>query len=307
MPPGDMDLSPTPMPSDHTDLAPIHPSVTVSGYKPPPGRLGNLVGPQESILEELKKQLKEEGDFVEERMDDAALLKFLRARKFDLAKAKDMVLRAEDWRKTFGVDDIMAKGEVVVNSSYKQFYHKTDRDGRPIYIERLANLKAGALPPGWQQPQLRRLVYEYEKFITERLPACSRAAGYPVETSCTILDLGNASVADFTKVQGYVIEASTIGQNYYPESMGKFYIINTPWAFTLLWAGIKIWLDPVTQEKITVLGSEYKTELLKQIDEANLPAVLNGGKCVCAGGCELSNAGPWNPDAGPDGEITAPS
>ena len=33
--------------------------------------------------------------------------RFLRARKFDLAKAKEMLLSAEQWRKDFGVEEIM--------------------------------------------------------------------------------------------------------------------------------------------------------------------------------------------------------
>jgi hypothetical protein len=36
-------------------------------------------------------------------MDDA---RFLRARRFDLVKAKEMLLSAEQWRKDFGVEDI---------------------------------------------------------------------------------------------------------------------------------------------------------------------------------------------------------
>ena len=42
-----------------------------------------------------------------ERHDDATLLRFLRARKFDLAKAKEMFIACEKWRKEFGVDDIV--------------------------------------------------------------------------------------------------------------------------------------------------------------------------------------------------------
>lgn len=47
------------------------------------------------------------GFFVPERHDDATLLRFLRARKFDLVKAKQMIISAEQWRKSFGVDDIV--------------------------------------------------------------------------------------------------------------------------------------------------------------------------------------------------------
>lgn len=90
--------------------------------------------------------------------------------------------------------------------------------------------------------------------------------------------------------------ASSIGQDRYPETMGKFYIINAPWAFTTVWAVIKPWLDEVTVKKIEILGSGYKDTLLKQIPAQNLPKEF-GGLCECAGGCSLSDAGPWNPNA----------
>lgn len=107
------------------NVSPMPPDVTDPNYKPPPGSLGNLTVTQQQILDSFKKQLIESGDFVEERMGDATLLKlaasrfkslstltmsldrFLRARKFDLAKAMEMLLDAEKWRKDFGVDDIM--------------------------------------------------------------------------------------------------------------------------------------------------------------------------------------------------------
>ena len=49
--------------------------VTDPNYRPPPGRLGNLTVTQLHTLEKLKKELKEEGAFVEERMTDAMLLR----------------------------------------------------------------------------------------------------------------------------------------------------------------------------------------------------------------------------------------
>lgn len=43
---------------------------------------------------------------------------------------------------------------------------------------------------------------------------------------------------------------------------------------------IKIWLDEKTKNKITILGSSYKDELLKHIDADNLPDFLGGNsKC----------------------------
>lgn len=73
---------------------------------------------------------------------------------------------------------------------------------------------------------------------------------------------------------------------------GKFYLINAPWGFATVWAIVKRWLDPVTVSKISILGSSYQSALLEQIPAENLPAKF-GGKCQCPGGCELSDAGPW--------------
>jgi hypothetical protein len=77
--------------------------------------------------------------------------------------------------------------------------------------------------------------------------------------------------------------------------MGKFYIINAPWAFQAIWTAIKPWLDPVTVAKIDILGSGAATEakLLEQIPAENLPKIF-GGSCECVGGCSMSDAGPWN-------------
>jgi len=274
--------------------------VTDPNYKPLPGRLGNLTVIQQHTLEKFKKELIEEGIFVEERMDDALLLRFLRARKFDLPKAKAMLIAAEQWRKKFGVEEISKnfdfKEKLEVNKYYPQYYHKIDKDGRPIYVERLGLLDIDALYAATtQERQLQRLVYEYEKSITHRLPACSIASGHPVETSCTILDLNNVSLSNFIRVKDYVSQASSISQDRYPESMGKFYIINAPWAFSAVWSVIKRWLDEVTVEKIHILGSGYREELLKQIPEENLPKEF-GGTCECLGSCSLSDAGPWNFD-----------
>lgn len=110
------------------------------------------------------------------------------------------------------------------------------------------------------------------------------------------MDLNNVSLTSFYRVKDYVMAAASVGQDRYPETMGKFYIINAPWAFSAVWSVIKPWLDEVTVKKIDILGSGYKETLLKQIPVENLPKEF-GGSCECAGGCSLSDAGPWNPKA----------
>jgi hypothetical protein len=87
--------------------------------------------------------------------------------------------------------------------------------------------------------------------------------------------------------------------------MGKFYIINAPWAFGAIWSLIKGWLDEVTVSKIDVIGSQYKDKLLAQIPAENLPKVF-GGTCECAGGCSMSDVGPWKDELEERVQLEAP-
>lgn len=139
---------------------------------------------------------------------------------------------------------------------------------------------------------LQNLVCEYEKLSDPRLPACSRKAGKLLETCCTIMDLKGVGITSVPSVYGYVRQASAISQNYYPERLGKLYLINAPWGFSSVFSAVKGFLDPVTVEKIKVLGSNYQSELFAQVPKENLPKEF-GGTCECEGGCELSDAGPW--------------
>jgi hypothetical protein len=43
------------------------------------------------------------------------------------------------------------------------------------------------------------------------------------------------------------------------------FIINAPMLFSGVWAMIKVWLDEKTRNKITIIGSGYKDELLKYV------------------------------------------
>ena len=55
------------------------------------------------------------------------------------------------------------------------------------------------------------------------------------------------------------------------------------------------WLAKETQEKVHILGADYKNTLLQLVDPENLPVTL-GGTCSCGdepNSCQLMNTGPW--------------
>ena len=271
------------------------------------GYTSNLTPEQKTSLEIFRQQLTELG--YKDRLDDASLLRFLRARKFDTQKAIDMFVACEKWRNDFGVNTILQdfhyEEKPIVAKMYPTYYHKTDKDGRPVYFEELGKVDlVKMLKITTQERMLKNLVWEYEAMCQYRLPACSRKAGYLVETSCTVLDLLGISVTSAYNVIGYVREASKIGQDYYPERMGKFYLINAPFGFSTAFKLFKPFLDPVTVSKIHILGYSYKKELLKQIPPQNLPVKFGGMSDVSGDDLLLKDVGPWrDPEfIGPEGE-----
>ncbi|OXV08478.1 hypothetical protein Egran_03759 [Elaphomyces granulatus] len=113
---------------------------------------------------------------------------------------------------------------------------------------------------------LQNLACEYEKVADSRLLACSRKAGI-LETCCTIMDLKGVGLTSVPSVYGYLSQASAVSQNYYPERPGKLYLINAPWGFSSVFSVVKTFLDPVTVDKIHVLGTNYQKELLNQLSD----------------------------------------
>ncbi|KAF3920735.1 Patellin-3 [Arthrobotrys entomopaga] len=276
---------------DHYNFPHTHPEGAA-----PKGHPGGTDDMQDAQVHQLRGLLEQEG--YTERLDTNTMLRYLRARKFDVQKSKDMYIKAEKWRKEKNLDHVVQTWtypeKPKVFEYYPQYYHKTDKDGRPIYIEQLGKINlTKMLEITDEERMLTNLAYEYEKFADPRLPACSRKVGRLLETCCTIMDLKGVSILSIPSTYGYLKKASVISQDYYPERLGKLYIINAPWGFSSVWSIVSGWLDPVTVDKIKVLGSGYKDELLKQIPSENLPKEF-GGTCSCEGGCQLSDAGPWN-------------
>lgn len=181
----------------------------------------------------------------------------------------------------------------VATDGSDEIWLKIAQDGRPVYFEQLGNIDLAEINKITSaERMLQNLVVEYEKLVDPRLPACSRKAGQLLETCCSVMDLKGVGISKISSVYSYVKSASAISQNYYPERLGKLYLINAPWGFASAFSVVKGFLDPVTVQKIHILGAGYYAELVKQVPSENIPTMF-GGTCECEGGCPFSDKGPW--------------
>ncbi|KAK1391694.1 Phosphatidylinositol/phosphatidylcholine transfer protein SFH13 [Heracleum sosnowskyi] len=237
------------------------------------------------------------------RFDDQyMMLRFLKARKFDVEKSKSMWVNMLQWRQDFGTDAILEDFNFPELDEVLKYHchahHGVDKDGRPIYIERIGKVDPSKLMQVTTWDRIVKYhVQDFEKRVLMKFPACSISAKRHIDSITVILDVQGVEPKKFAgSINEVMDKMRLIDTNYYPETLHRMFIVNSGPVFWMAWNFFcKKYIDSTTLSKIQVLGKKYQHKLLEIIDKSELPEFL-GGSCTCMdqGGCLRSNKGPWN-------------
>jgi hypothetical protein len=174
--------------------------------------------------------------FVLAEHPDALVLRFLRARKWDVGRAMAMLVSAVDWRleqrmaeTVIGTGESVAlrdeaersaddRGFVAQYRSGKSYVHATDREGRLVYIIRVRLHDPRA--------QSSRAMETYTLHNIETLRIAIKP---PNDKACLLFDMTGFGVKnmDFHVVKFLV----TVFEARYPETLGVVLIHNAPFVF----------------------------------------------------------------------------
>ncbi|KAI9662537.1 MAG: hypothetical protein M1821_008704 [Bathelium mastoideum] len=220
---------------------------------------------------------------------DALLLRFLRARKWDVHAALIMAISAIHWRdQEFHVDDdIMLRGEEgslldsqgkaegANNASKerdgkdflaqyrmgKSFLHGLDKEGRPICVVRVRIHHGGD-----------QTVSSLERYTVHTIETARLLLRDNVDTAMIVFDMTDFSLAnmDYTPVK-FMIKCFEAN---YPESLGVVLVHKAPWIFQGIWKIIRGWLDPVVAAKVHFTSNV--AEMTEFIDKSKAMKELGG-------------------------------
>lgn len=208
---------------------------------------------------------------------DNFLLRFLRARKFVVNDALQMVATSLQWRHCqYPVEKWVreADGPSFVKGTNQGFIRNFsvgklcirghDVLNNPLFIFQARKHFAHDSP-----------LAETERFALVSIEWCKlllREVHASIDTCTVMFDLTNFSLKNTDnapiKFLAHAFEA------HYPESLGYIIVHNASWIFSTVWSVIKNWLDPVVASKIHFTKDLH--DLSKLLHPSQIPRYLGG-------------------------------
>jgi hypothetical protein len=199
-----------------------------------------LTAAQLNSLSILKERL--QADFPKHVHNTASLIRFMKARKFDVDKSEYMYRERMQWVNDYQPHRIKQHEVVDQLKLGAFFWHSNDAYGRPVLI-----FKAKNFFPIKNDPNNEKL-WRYFVYVVEyglrKLPL-------PPYDQVVVLNCRQGATSSNNDLGGFR-RLVKVG-DYYPEVMGTFITVYPNQLFKVIMMVIKPFLDPTTQKKIQMI------------------------------------------------------
>jgi len=213
-----------------------------------------------------------------ELLIDENLMRFLIAKNFKLDEAFTIFEYVNKWRNVElfkKIGNIQVDSILKIKEQFPSYWLSTDKLGNPVYVE----------CPGICSMNNLLQIITMDELISMYIKNCEYMFTYlypklsiqkKLIQTLTIIDLKGVSIGNINNIfYTYLKNIICIGNNYYPETIYKMFIINVPFMFQSVWSIIKIFIPKRTQNKIHILSRGQENILYEYIDKDKLPLNLN--------------------------------
>ncbi|KAL2782778.1 CRAL-TRIO domain-containing protein [Aspergillus keveii] len=238
-----------------------------------------------------------DGEVEDGLNDDPTLLRFLRARRYDVQGALKQFKEARRTWETNNVSQLYNEMEIAsfehARPLYPHWSGRRTKAGRPIFLFDFGYLnqtvlasyeknRSGSVSSAQASLQQREASTALDSVTRFVLPLCSAMKDRPDPTSPIISGVFLVDLAAFTLkagwgVKNYTQDISGLVATGYPEIVHQGFLLNAPSYFSMMWAIMRKWIDPDTAEKVQIpTASEALATLTKYIDPENIPRRFGG-------------------------------
>ncbi|DAZ98730.1 TPA: hypothetical protein N0F65_006762 [Lagenidium giganteum] len=224
---------------------------------------------------------------------------FIMAENGNYQKGAERYMATMAWREEMNADHVLEEPQkhyYAIKSIYKQFLHKRDKVGHPVYFEKIGSINMKQMQKsGVSSDDLfRHYLFAIEftlKYVACNLCPCDACGPSETQKMFIVLDARGIGMRDMGGENAeFIRKCTSIMQKHYPQRSFKIFIVNVPSWFGMAWKGVKPLLNEATRAKTNILSeNDTAAALLEFIDADSLP-VEYGGICSCPGGCEENSA-----------------
>jgi len=212
---------------------------------------------------------------------DMNLLRFLRAKNFDLESAEEYMLSEAEWRYENKMDKIHDEDWSILESEIPMKVEGFDRLGRPILYIDMGEWDTRRLILSGRGDQILRWVYK--NWEESRLQIEEQVKqGHNVTRWIALIDLkGTNLVTNLNAASIPIYATATTGYlQHFPNMAAEIIIINTPSIFEVVLSMVKA-ISPELRDQLTVFGSnedEWKPVIRDLVDPKELRERYGGDK-----------------------------
>ena len=222
--------------------------------------------------------------FTPHETDSDAMLRYLRARNYNVSKALNQYLSTLEWHKEQSVDALgqgsgadALGGSVATMSKYvPHALYGRARNGGPIIFKHMGancRIKAAVVDEGFTLDGIAR----YNIWLNEQYVAVLA----PAREWSVIIDAAGWHIGLFDSYGfKFLKRTAETDEMHYPELLHRMIIVNAPRMLAAAWRVIRTWLDATTREKIHILSERdpegTRAKLLELAEPHQLPAQYGG-------------------------------
>ncbi|GMI90555.1 hypothetical protein like AT1G72160 [Hibiscus trionum] len=241
----------------------------------------NLFNSESKTEENPEKEKKEVSiwgiPLLKDDRSEVILLKFLRARDFKAKDAFVMIKNTIQWRKEFGIDELLDE-DLGDDMDKVVFMHGKDKEGHPVCYNVYGEFQNKELYQKAFSDEEKRM-----KFLRWRIQLLERSirkldfSPGGVNTIFQVSDLKNSPGPGKKELRLATKQALQVLQDNYPEFVAKQVFINVPWWYLAFYTMISPFMTQRTKSKFVIaLPAKSAETLFKYIPPEQVPIQYGG-------------------------------